>query len=221
MYYTAQRSGRTDWTGHPLPFCIISCTALVLLFAVFAPVSATSIVTLSAALPVISSISPSGGPVAGGTVVTVTGSGFTGTSGVSFAGTSAVRFTVIDDRHLSFVTPAMPAGSYPLAITNKAGVGYSSANGILFTYSATAGIQPVAATISSPVSTTGRNTSEIMTVDTTVAGIKDADIAPVIPLTTGLPATTASRSAPPLPIDILLIAVSIGLLVVGGRAGRH
>ena len=46
------------------------------------------------AAPVVTSISPTSGPAAGGTTVTITGSGFTGATAVDFGTTPATSFTV-------------------------------------------------------------------------------------------------------------------------------
>lgn len=54
----------------------------------------------------IYNVDPSSGPHRGGTVVTLTGSGFTGASGVLFGSTSARNFTVVSDSEIRVMTPA-------------------------------------------------------------------------------------------------------------------
>jgi hypothetical protein len=56
----------------------------------------------------ISSVDPSSGPHRGGTIVTLTGNGFTGASGVLFGSLSAVNFTVISDTEIRVMAPASP-----------------------------------------------------------------------------------------------------------------
>jgi hypothetical protein len=56
----------------------------------------------------VSSVDPSSGPRRGGTIVTLTGSGFTGASGVLFGSLSAVNFTVVSDTEIRVMTPASP-----------------------------------------------------------------------------------------------------------------
>src|SRR5208283_2463047 len=46
-------------------------------------------------VPAVTSISPAAGPVAGGTTVTVTGTGFTGATSVKFGTTAATSYTVV------------------------------------------------------------------------------------------------------------------------------
>ena len=55
--------------------------------------------------PVFTSLSPTSGPIAGGTKVTITGSGFTGASVVTFAGVGAQKFTVVNDTTITAVSP--------------------------------------------------------------------------------------------------------------------
>ena len=58
------------------------------------------------AAPVVTSISPTSGPAAGGTTVTITGSGFTGATAVDFGTTPATSFTINNDGSISAVDPA-------------------------------------------------------------------------------------------------------------------
>jgi len=72
-------------------------------------------------VPSIGFVSPTSGPAAGGTVVTVTGTGFTGTSGVTFGGTAGTDVTVLSDTRLQVVTPAHAAGTVPMVVTTPGG----------------------------------------------------------------------------------------------------
>jgi large repetitive protein len=70
----------------------------------------------SVSYPSVSGISQAGGPAAGGTTVTITGSGFTDAKGVSFGSTAASSFKVVSDTH---VTAVSPAGSGTVDVTIK------------------------------------------------------------------------------------------------------
>lgn len=65
----------------------------------------------------VSSVTPASGPAAGGTSITVTGSGFTGLTGLSIttpdlsSNADATSFTVVNDSTITAVTPAMTAGT--------------------------------------------------------------------------------------------------------------
>jgi uncharacterized repeat protein (TIGR02543 family) len=75
--------------------------------------------------PVISSFTPTEGPV--GTEVTVTGSGFSGTTSVTFNGLAASAFTVDADAQLRATVPS-GATDGPISVTNAAGTGTSSSS---------------------------------------------------------------------------------------------
>ena len=87
-----------------------------------------------AAAPTVTGISPTAGPTAGGTTVTITGTGFTGASGVMF-GANGATFSVIDDAHIHATSPAGSASGEQVHVT-VTGPGGSSSNGTpdLFTY---------------------------------------------------------------------------------------
>ena len=84
-----------------------------------------------AAAPVFSSISPATGPIAGGTSVTITGTGFIDVTSVTFGGTAATTFTNSSTTTtITATTPAHAAGAVSVIITTADG---STATGS-FTY---------------------------------------------------------------------------------------
>jgi hypothetical protein len=74
------------------------------------------------AAPVVTGISPSSGSTAGGTSVTISGSGFAGASAVSFGSQPASSFTVNSDSSISAVAPAEAAGIVNIMVTSPSGV---------------------------------------------------------------------------------------------------
>src|SRR5262249_18573158 len=70
--------------------------------------------------PVVSSLSPDTGSPDGGTVVTITGTGFTGATDVAFGGTSAATFTVDDDAQITATAPP-GLGTVDVAISGPNG----------------------------------------------------------------------------------------------------
>jgi Bacterial Ig-like domain (group 3)/IPT/TIG domain len=58
------------------------------------------------AAPTVTSLSPTGGPAAGGTLVTIIGTGLIGESGVDFGTTAATDVTVVSDTTLTAISPA-------------------------------------------------------------------------------------------------------------------
>jgi hypothetical protein len=84
--------------------------------------AATAVVSSTAGgSPVIARIAPSSGPPAGGTSVTVTGSGFTGATRVAFGGVVATSFSVIADSEITAVSPAQAAGAHHMVVTGPGG----------------------------------------------------------------------------------------------------
>jgi phospholipase C len=76
--------------------------------------------------PMVTSITPGTVPVAGGGVITVHGSGFTGTTAVVCGQAPASSYTVIDDSTLTVTTPAHPAGLITVWITTPGGTNAST-----------------------------------------------------------------------------------------------
>ena len=56
--------------------------------------------------PTVTGLSPTSGPAAGGTSVTITGTGFTGATAVKFGATAATSFTVVNATQITAVTAA-------------------------------------------------------------------------------------------------------------------
>ncbi|WP_323986536.1 IPT/TIG domain-containing protein [Microbacterium plantarum] len=71
--------------------------------------------------PVIGTIAPDRGPETGGTVVTITGTNFTGTTSVTFDGVAGSALTVVSDTELRVTTPAHAAGDAAVVVTTPAG----------------------------------------------------------------------------------------------------
>jgi hypothetical protein len=82
-------------------------------------------------VPVLSDLTPTTGPETGGTIVTVTGSGFTDVEDVLFGDVPATSVTVVSDTELRVVAPA-GTGEVPVTLVDADG-NESEANGT-FTY---------------------------------------------------------------------------------------
>lgn len=74
-----------------------------------------------AAVPSIASLDDSAIPTAGGDLVLIRGTRFTGTTAVTFGGTAASDFTVVSDGLIAAVAPAHAAGTVAVVVTNGAG----------------------------------------------------------------------------------------------------
>ena len=70
------------------------------------------------ATPVITGLSSISGSTLGGTSVTITGTGFTGTTAVNFGSTPAESFTLVSDTSIIAIAPAGTAGTVDVMVTN-------------------------------------------------------------------------------------------------------
>lgn len=71
--------------------------------------------------PVVMSVSPDGGPQAGNTRVTLTGSGFTGATNVLFGQVPAILFVIDSDTQIRAVSPPEPPGDVSVQVTGPNG----------------------------------------------------------------------------------------------------
>jgi len=77
------------------------------------------------AAPTVTSITPANGPAAGGTTVTITGTGFSGATAVDFGATAAASFTVSSGTQISAVSPA-GTGTVDVTVTGPSGTSATS-----------------------------------------------------------------------------------------------
>jgi hypothetical protein len=82
-----------------------------------------------AAIPTLTSVSPSTGPESAGNTVTLAGAALTGATAVSFGGVQASSFTVDSDTQ---VTATVPAGTGTASVTVTTPGGTSG--GVSYTY---------------------------------------------------------------------------------------
>jgi hypothetical protein len=83
-----------------------------------ASVPADRFTYVAPARPVVTGVRPSSGPTSGGTVVTVTGSGFTDARFVGFGGMGGSDLVVVSDSELRVTTPAhSDPGEVPVSVT--------------------------------------------------------------------------------------------------------
>lgn len=94
--------------------------------------------------PTVTSISPASGPLAGGTTVTITGSGFSGATAVTFGATVASGFTVNSATSITATSPA-GSGTVDIRVSTIGGTSTTSAAD-QFTYAAAPSVAAVAPT---------------------------------------------------------------------------
>lgn len=71
--------------------------------------------------PTVTGVSPSSGPAAGGTTVTIKGSGFTDATAVDFGSTPATNVTVVSDTQITATAPPGSAGAVDVTVTTPDG----------------------------------------------------------------------------------------------------
>ena len=81
--------------------------------------------------PTVTGVSPVSGPLTGRTVMSITGTGFTGATAVTFGGTRATTFTVISNTSITATTPSGSVGTVSVNVTTPDG---TSANNSFYTY---------------------------------------------------------------------------------------
>jgi hypothetical protein len=101
------------------------------------PVPSGGPTTGQKAAPTVTGVSPNSGPAAGGQDVTVTGSGFTGTTAVSFGTAAAPNLAVASDTQLTVTSPPGAAGTVDVTVTTPAGTSATTPAG-QYTYIAPA-----------------------------------------------------------------------------------
>jgi hypothetical protein len=84
--------------------------------------------------PTVATSTPETGPAAGGTAITLVGTGFTGnnagTNNPTIAGASCTSVVAVSNTQITCVTPAGVAGGRVLRVINSNG----TSNSIVFTY---------------------------------------------------------------------------------------
>jgi len=96
----------------------------------------------TAAAPTVSSISPSSGPLAGGTSVAITGTGFTGATAVKFGLTDASSYTVNSATSITATSPAGSAGTVDITVTTSGGTSATGASD-RFTYTSAPSVSSI------------------------------------------------------------------------------
>ena len=92
--------------------------------------------------PTVASVAPNSGTANGGTVVTVTGTGFLTGAIVTLGGTAATGVTVVNSTTITAITPAHAAGSVNIVVTNTDSQSATLANGYTFTATLALGVFP-------------------------------------------------------------------------------
>ena len=150
------------------------------------------------------SISPTQGPISGGTVVTLTGTELMGATAVSVGGKAGTSFSVIDSTHVRFTTPAKSAGTFDVVVTTPNGNATLSP-GFAFIAAPTLSATPLSKTIGSSLggqSVTISGAGLSTTSGVTFGGTPAQSIASRTD--TSVTVTTPARSASASPVNVVV-----------------
>ncbi len=107
-------------------------------------------------VPTVTDIQPDAGPLAGGTTVTISGSGFTGATEVDFGTGQAAQFTVKSDSSITATSPG-GTGTVSITVTTPGGTSASGGSAEEYTYTsapAVTGVSPSAGPVKGGASVT-------------------------------------------------------------------
>ena len=164
--------------------------------------------------PAISAVSPSSGPTAGGTPVTITGSGFVAGATVSIGGVAATSVIVVSATSITAVTGAHAAGPVNVAVTTPGGTATSTGG---FTYvvptPAITAVSPSSGPTAggTPVTITGSGFIAGATVS--IGGVAATSV--VVASATSITAVTGAHAAGPVDVAVTNPGGAPGTLPAG------
>jgi large repetitive protein len=169
--------------------------------------------------PTVASLTPSFGPAAGGTSVTIDGTGFTGATVVDFGTTAATNLTFVSDTELTVDSPA-GTGTVDVTVTTPSGTSSTSPDD-LFTYGPTVSMLSPAfgpAAGGTSVTITGTDFTGATAVDfgtnpatsfTVVSGTSITAESPAGTSAVDVTVTTPSGVSPISPADVFTYAPTV------------
>ncbi|TCO61100.1 PxKF domain-containing protein [Actinocrispum wychmicini] len=130
---------------------------------------------IPAPTPTVTAVNPASGPTTGGTIVTITGTKFTGATAVAFGTTAATSFTVNSDTSITATAPAATAGPVDVTVTTSSGTSATNpADRYTYTYAFTGFFPPV----DNPPAVNTRNAGSTVPVKFSLGGNQGPSIFP-------------------------------------------
>jgi hypothetical protein len=164
-------------------------------------------------VPTVSSVSPSSGPAAGGTAVTIAGTNFATGATVAFGSAAATNAVVVSSTSITAITPAGGAGAVTVTVT-VSGQGGRLANGFTYIVPPTVtGVSPTSGSTAggTAVTITGTNFASGATVTFGSAAATNV----VVASSTSITATTPAGSAGAVTVTVTNPGVQSGSLTNG------
>ena len=164
-------------------------------------------------VPTVTSVSPGGGPIAGGTPVTITGTNFAAGATVMFGSNSATNVVVVSATQIAATTPAGSAGAVTVTVTVNGQAG-SLTNGYTYDVPATVtSVSPNTGTTAGGTSVTITGTN--FATGATVTFGSNAATNVVVVSGTQITATTPAGTAGAVTVTVTNPGVAGGSLASG------
>ena len=160
--------------------------------------------------PAVTKLTPTAGPAAGGTTVTITGTGFVGASSVKFGSTPAASFKVKSWTTITAITPPGTSGTVDVTVTVPGGTSpISSADHYRFQPPTVTGVSPNSGPIAGGTSVTITGSGFALGSATTIkfAGITATGVECA---STSVCTVVAPPHAKPVVVDVQAIANGFG-----------
>jgi YVTN family beta-propeller protein len=167
------------------------------------PVGATPFAVATSptvAKPAVTMVTPTSGPVTGGTTVTITGMNFTGVTAVSFGTVPATSFTFVSDTSITAVAPGVTSvGTVDVTVTTPAGTSATNAaDKYTYLYPFTGFFPPV----SNPPRVNRENAGRTIPMQFSLGGAFGLGVlAPGSPTTTPVNCVTGAPVGPAVPAE--------------------
>jgi uncharacterized protein YhjY with autotransporter beta-barrel domain len=170
------------------------------------------------AAPAVTAISPSSGSTAGGTSVTITGSGFTGATGVKFGAAASTTFTVKSDTQIVATSPASSAGAVDVTVTTGGGVSATISTD-RYTYTAT--VSAPAITAISPTSGPTAGGTSVTITGTNLSGATGVKFGATAAAAFTVNSATSITAASPAGSGVVDVTVTTSAGTTAAVTGDH
>ena len=165
--------------------------------------------------PVVSSISPVSGSTVGGTVVTITGTGFIDGASVKFGGLVGTSVSVVSPTSITVTSPAtVTPGSVDVVVRTSFGPSATDGNGDNFLYEAP---KPVVSGLSATSGPVTGGTAVVITGTGFITGASVAFGNVVIP-STSVTVTDATHLSVTAPASVVVGTVDVTVATTGGTS---
>jgi outer membrane protein OmpA-like peptidoglycan-associated protein len=180
----------------------------------------TGVVSFATA-PQVSEVAPATRSTAGGQLVSISGTGFTGTPTVTFGGTAGTSVQVISPTLIRVTTPAMSAGNAAIVVTTSGGASTQTVNLLFEAPPTITSVSPSSGDVAGGTSVTITGTNFTGTDHVTFGGAPATSVTVVnaTTVTAVTPSGSAGAVAVTLETGAGLVSDTSGFTYTGGSSG--